>query len=252
MPCDIELANAQLKLWDYKLLESVHTPIYSPNSSDGVHAVDTFTYSYFRLAPACHKVRLVLTHFVHPTDPQLLVQVTNSISHVYSVIWKCIHSYMNAMYWNLNSYMNAYILNSYMNAYIFTINWQDGNSSLDEGCIDVQDNGDQNLPCSYSQLGQLKWNGTIGVTSKDPVTIPLYEFIYELHVLFRHERAQKVFFFCHHWNSYTLWNQNADHLPIVVVRKILRWRNFSNHRSPDAWSICGFYVCNSYLNQESK
>ena len=71
MPCDIELANAQLKLWDYKLLESVHTPFYSPNS-------------------------------------------------------------------------------------------------------------------------------------KDPVTIPLYEFIYELHVLFRHERAQKVFFTCHHWNSYTL------------------------------------------------
>ena len=76
MPCDIELANAQLKLWDYKLLESVHTPIYSPNSSDAVQAVDTFTYSYFRLAPARHTVRLVLTHFVHPTDPQLLVQVT--------------------------------------------------------------------------------------------------------------------------------------------------------------------------------
>ena len=86
MPCDIELANAQLKLWDYKLLESVHTPIYSPNSSDGVHAVDMFTYSYFRLAPARHKVQLVLTHFVHLTNPQLLVQVTNSISHVYSVI----------------------------------------------------------------------------------------------------------------------------------------------------------------------
>ena len=76
MPCDIELANAQLKLWDYKLLESVHTPIYSPNSSDAVQAVDTFTYSYFRLAPARHTVRLVLTHFVHPTDPWLLVQVT--------------------------------------------------------------------------------------------------------------------------------------------------------------------------------
>jgi hypothetical protein len=41
MPCDIELANAQLKLWDYKLLESVHTPIYSPNSSDAVQAIDT-------------------------------------------------------------------------------------------------------------------------------------------------------------------------------------------------------------------
>ena len=80
MPCDIELANAQLKLWDYKLLESVHTPIYSPNSSDGVQAasVDMFTYSYFRLAPARHKVRLVLTHFVHPTDPRLLVQVTTN------------------------------------------------------------------------------------------------------------------------------------------------------------------------------
>ena len=78
MPCDIELANAQLKLWDYKLLESVHTPIYSPNSSDAVQAVDTFTYSYFRLAPARHKVRLVLTHFVHPTDPRLLVQVTTN------------------------------------------------------------------------------------------------------------------------------------------------------------------------------
>ena len=59
MPCDIELANAQLKLWDYKLLESDHTPIYSPNSSVGVQAVDTFTYSYFRLAPACPKVLLV-------------------------------------------------------------------------------------------------------------------------------------------------------------------------------------------------
>ena len=78
MPCDIELANAQLKLWDYKLLESVHTPIYSPNSSDGGHAVDTFTYSYFRLAPARHKVLLALTHFVHPTDSQLLVQVTTN------------------------------------------------------------------------------------------------------------------------------------------------------------------------------
>jgi len=235
MSCNIELANAQLKLWDYKLLESVHTPIYSPNSSDhdAVQAVDTFTYSYFRLAPARHKVRLESVYI-----------------HIWMQWFESV--YMNAMYWNLNSYMNAYILNSYMNAYIFTINWQDGNSSLDEGCIDVQDNGDQNLPCSYSKLGQLKWNGTIGVTSKDPVTIPLYEFIYELHVLFRHERAQKVFFTYHHWNSYTLWNQNADHLPIVVVRKILRWRNFSNHRSPDAWSICGFNVCNSYLNQESK
>ena len=66
MPCDIELANAQLKLWDYKLLESVHTPIYSPNSSDSVQAVDTFTYSYFRLAPARHKVRLVHDSFRLP------------------------------------------------------------------------------------------------------------------------------------------------------------------------------------------
>ena len=39
---------------------------------------------------------------------------------------------------------------------------------------------------------------------------------------------------------------------IVVVRKILRWGDFSNLRSPDAWSICGFYVCNSYLNQEPR
>ena len=59
MPCYIELANAQLKLWDYKLLETVHSPIYSPNSSDDLQAVDTFTYSYFRLVPACHKVLLV-------------------------------------------------------------------------------------------------------------------------------------------------------------------------------------------------
>ena len=53
MPCNIKLANAQLKLWDYKLLECDHSPIYSPNSSDGiigVQAVDTFTYSYLRLS----------------------------------------------------------------------------------------------------------------------------------------------------------------------------------------------------------
>ena len=43
-----------------------------------------------------------------------------------------------------------------MTAYIFTINWPDGNSSLDEGRIDVQDNGDRHLPSSYTQLGQLK------------------------------------------------------------------------------------------------
>jgi hypothetical protein len=88
MPCDIELANAQLKLWDYKLLVSVHTPIYSPNSSDAVQAVDTFTYSYFRLAPARHTVRLVLTHFVHPTDPWLLVQVTTKATSLMILVSK--------------------------------------------------------------------------------------------------------------------------------------------------------------------
>ena len=76
MPLDIDLADDQLKLWDYKLLESVHTPIHDANASHGMQAVDTFTYSYFRLAPSRHKVRLVLTHFVHQTNPQLLVQVS--------------------------------------------------------------------------------------------------------------------------------------------------------------------------------
>ena len=45
MPLDIDLANDQLKLWDYKLLESVHTPIHDANASHGMQAVDTFTYS---------------------------------------------------------------------------------------------------------------------------------------------------------------------------------------------------------------
>ena len=76
MPVNIDLANDQLKLWDYKLLESVHTPIHDANASHGMQAVDTFTYSYFRLAPSRHKVRLVLTHFVHQANPQLLVQVS--------------------------------------------------------------------------------------------------------------------------------------------------------------------------------
>ena len=43
MACDIDLAYAQLKLWDYNLFESVHSPIYSPKSSDGVHDVQTQT-----------------------------------------------------------------------------------------------------------------------------------------------------------------------------------------------------------------
>ena len=48
------------------------------------------------------------------------------------------------------------------------------NSSLNESCNDVQYNRDQHFSCSYSHLGQLKWNGTIGVTSKDPVYIHTY------------------------------------------------------------------------------
>ena len=69
---------------------------------------------------------------------------------MYLTLNSCMNTY------DMNSYMNTYILNSYVNSYIFTINWPDGNSSLDEGHIDVQDNEDQHLPCSYSQLGQLK------------------------------------------------------------------------------------------------
>ena len=76
MPLDIDLANAQLRLWDYKLLERVHTPI----SRQCEQAVDTFTYSYFRLASGRQKVRLVLTHFVVPTDSRFLVEVTRFIS----------------------------------------------------------------------------------------------------------------------------------------------------------------------------
>ena len=78
MPVDIDLANDQLKPWDsdHKLLESVHTPIHDANSSHEVQAVDTFTYSFFRLAPSWHKGRLALIHFVHKTDPQLLVKVS--------------------------------------------------------------------------------------------------------------------------------------------------------------------------------
>jgi len=75
------------------------------------------------------------------------------ISYI-NAMYLTLNSYMNT--YDMNSYMNTYILNSYMNSYIFTINWPDGNSSLDEGCIDVQDNGDRHLPCSYSQLGKLK------------------------------------------------------------------------------------------------
>jgi len=57
-------------------------------SSDAVQAVDTFTYSYFRLAPARHTVRLVLTHFVHPTDPWLLVQVTTKATSLVILVSK--------------------------------------------------------------------------------------------------------------------------------------------------------------------
>jgi hypothetical protein len=49
-----------------------------------------------------------------------------------------INSYLNAM---PNSYMNGQYnsyVHSFMNAYIFTINWQDGNSSLDESRINVR------------------------------------------------------------------------------------------------------------------
>ena len=66
-----------------------------------------------------------------------------------------------------------------MNTYKFTVNWPDGNSSLDESCINVQYNGDWHFSCSYSHFGQMKWNGTIGVTSKDPVYKNMYEFMYE-------------------------------------------------------------------------
>ena len=49
MPLDIDLANDQLKLWDYKLLESVHTPIHDANASHGMQ-------------PLCRQLILSRTH----------------------------------------------------------------------------------------------------------------------------------------------------------------------------------------------
>ena len=100
----------------------------------------------------------VLSLLRHPTAPKpdqscVFSDLKYMISYI-NAMYLTLNSYMNT--YDMNSYMNTYILNSYMNSYIFTINWPDGNSSLDEGCIDVQDNGDRHLPCSYSQLGKLK------------------------------------------------------------------------------------------------
>ena len=83
MPCDIDVANAQHRLWDIELPKryslSIESPIHSPNSSHGVQAIDKFTHSVSVLAPVRHKLRLILTLFVHPTDLRLVIKVSQEV-----------------------------------------------------------------------------------------------------------------------------------------------------------------------------
>ena len=75
MNCNIDLANAQLKLWYYTMLESVHSPIHYPNSSHGAQAVDKHTYSCWHTFASSWDWSWVLTHLMmnfHPPNGSLV------------------------------------------------------------------------------------------------------------------------------------------------------------------------------------
>ena len=79
MPLPIELVKAQLKVWEYKWVQTVGNP--EPHWPYANKTTETYTYEYAMLTTSGsqHKMKLVLTHHVdaHPI-PYLYVKVVTA------------------------------------------------------------------------------------------------------------------------------------------------------------------------------